>query len=185
MLVDIHSEIERKMSHTIDVVSKELAAVRTGRASGDVLNPVMVDYYGTQTPLNQLASINTPDAQLILVTPFDPSSVKAIEKAINDSDLGLNSHADGGVVRVPIPILTEDRRKEMVKHVRKLGEEGKVAIRNLRRDGNEHLKKLEKEKAISQDEERDAHELMQSGTDEHIKMIEELVKKKEAELMTV
>ena len=185
MLDEIHEEIRRKMKHTVEVVGQELAAVRTGRASADLLNPITVDYYGTQTHLNQLANINTPDAQLIVVTPYDPSSAKAIEKSINESDLGLNCHADGGLVRVPIPILTEERRKDLVKHVHKLGEEGKVAIRNLRREGNDRVKKLEKDKEISQDEERDAHDMIQMETDDHVQKIDELVKKKEKDLMTV
>lgn len=185
MTEDIQAESKRKMGHTIEVVTRELSGVRTGRASGDILNPVMVDYYGASTPLNQLASINTPDPQLITVTPFDSSSAGEIVKAINASDLGLNSSADGGVIRVPIPVLTEERRKELAKHVHKLGEDGKIAIRNIRRDANDHVKKREKEKEISQDEEKSAESKIQKLTDEHIKKIDELVKQKETDLMTV
>ncbi len=185
MTEDIQAESKRKMDHTIEVVIRELSGVRTGRASGDILNPVMVEYYGTSTPLNQLATINTPDPQLITITPFDPSSAKEIVKAINSSDLGLNSSADGGVIRVPIPVLTEERRKELAKHVHKLGEDGKIAIRNIRRDANDHVKKREKEKEISQDEEKTAETQIQKLTDDHIKKIGELVKQKETDLMTV
>ena len=185
MLADIHKESTQKMNKTIEVIAAELSAVRTGRASADVLKPVLVDYYGTPTPLPQLASINTPDPQLIVVTPYDPSALKAMVKGINSSDLGLNSIAEGGVIRVPVPVLTEERRKELVKHVRKLGEEGKIAIRNIRRDSNEHVKKLEKNKEISQDEEKSAQEKIQHLTDDHIKQIDELVRKKEQDLMTV
>ena len=185
MLDEIQKEMRRKMKHTLEVVVEELAAVRTGRASGDLLNTVMVDYYGTLTPLPQLATVNAPDSQLLLVTPYDPSSVKAIEKAINGAGMGLNSTADGSSIRVPIPILTEERRKEMVKHVRKLGEDGRVAVRNLRRDSNEQIKKLEKEKEVSQDEARDAMDAVQKDTDGHIKKLDELIKQKETDLMTV
>jgi len=185
MIADVQAELKRKMDHTIKVFTDELAAVRTGRASADVLKPVMVDYYGQMTPLHQLSNIATPDSQLITVSPYDPASAKAIEKSINSSDLGLNSTLEGGVIRVPVPVLTEERRKELVKHVRKLGEDAKVAVRNIRRDANERVKKLEKGKDISQDEERDATEHVQTETDRHIKTIDELVKSKETDLMTV
>lgn len=185
MLEEVYSELHRKMDHTVELLGEEMAAVRTGRASADVLKPVQVDYYGTSTPLMQLATVSTPDAQMIMVTPFDPSSVGAVEKAINASGLGLNANTDGGSIRVPVPILTEERRKELVKHVRKLGEDGKIAIRNLRRDANEQVKKLEKDKAISQDQEKDAEENIQKETDKHIKNIDETIKKKEQDLMKV
>jgi ribosome recycling factor len=185
MLADIHKESTQKMNKTIEVIAAELSAVRTGRASADILRPVMVDYYGTPTPLTQLASINTPDPQLIVVTPYDPSALKGMVKGINSSDLGLNSIAEGGVIRVPIPVLTEERRKDLVKHVRKLGEDGKIAIRNIRRDCNEQVKKLEKNKEISQDEEKAAQDKIQHETDAHIKQIDDLVRKKEHDLMTV
>ena len=185
MIADVQAELKRKMDHTITVFNEELAAVRTGRASADILKPVMVEYYGTLTPLHQLANIATPDAQLITVSPYDPSSAKNIEKSINASDLGLNSTLEGGVIRVPVPVLTQERRKELVKHVRKLGEDAKVAVRNIRRDANERIKKLEKGKGISQDEERSATEHVQSETDRHIKKIDDLVKSKEHDLMTV
>jgi ribosome recycling factor len=185
MISDVHGELKRKMDHSLAVLVDELTAVRTGRASADILKPVLVEYYGTPTPLHQLANIATPDAQLITVSPYDPSSAKAIEKSINSSDLGLNSMLEGGVIRVPVPVLTQERRKELVKHTRKLGEDAKVAIRNLRRDANERVKKLEKSKEISQDEERSAVEHIQTETDRHIKKVDELVKNKEHDLMTV
>lgn len=185
MLDDIYRQSSHKMDQTVRVITDELSAVRTGRATGDILKPVMVEYYGTLTPLHQLATFSTPDPQLILVTPFDPSSAKAVVKGINNSDLGLNANEEGGVIRVPIPLLTEERRKELVKHVRKLGEDGKIAVRNIRRDANEQIKKMEKNKEISQDAEKNAEEKIQTETDSHIKNIDELVKKKEEELMTV
>ena len=185
MVAEIQAESSKKMNQTLEMLKQELAAVRTGRASADILNPVMVDYYGTPTPLNQLANLNAPDAQLITVTPFDKSTIKDVEKAILSSDLGLNPSSDGHIIRVPIPVLTEERRKELAKHVKKMGEDGKVAIRNVRRDANEKLKAREKNKEISQDEEKTAHQKIQSVTDDHINSIDELVKSKEQELMTV
>ena len=185
MVAEIQAESSKKMNQTLEMLKQELAAVRTGRASADILNPVMVDYYGTPTPLNQLANLNAPDAQLITVTPFDKSIIKDVEKAILSSDLGLNPSSDGNIIRVPIPVLTEERRKELAKHVKKMGEDGKVAIRNVRRDANEKLKAREKNKEISQDEEKSAHQKIQSVTDDHINSIDELVKSKEQELMTV
>ena len=185
MVAEIQAESSKKMDHTLELLKQELSAVRTGRASADILNPVMVDYYGTPTPLNQLANLNAPDAQLITVTPFDKSTIKDVEKAILSSDLGLNPSSDGNMIRVPVPVLTEERRKELAKHVKKLGEDGKIAVRNIRRDANEKLKAKEKNKEISQDEEKSAHQKIQSVTDDHINAIDELVKSKEQELMTV
>ena len=185
MINDVKADLKRRMDHTIEVFQGELSAVRTGRASADVLRPVMVEYYGTMTPLHQLANIATPDAQLITVSPYDQSAGKAIEKAINGSDLGLNSTLESGVIRVPVPVLTAERRKELAKHVRKLGEDAKVAVRNVRRDANERVKKLEKNKEVSQDEERQAEAHIQTETDRHIKKIDEMVKAKEADLLKV
>lgn len=185
MLPELQSEIRKKMNSTVDVVRDELSSVRTGRANPDILNPVLVDYYGTPTPMKSLANMTAADAQMITVTPFDPSAVKAVQKAIAASDLGLNPSVDGNMVRVPVPALTEERRKELVKHVKKLGEDGKVALRNIRREFNDRLKKLEKDKEISQDEEKKAHGEIQSETDEHVKAIDTLVKHKEEDLMKV
>jgi ribosome recycling factor len=173
------------MDHTIEVLKRDLAAVRTGRASPGLLNPVHVNYYGTPTPLHQIASIAAPDAQLLTVTPYDKSIVKEVEKAIAASDLGFNPQVDGHLIRIPVPPLSEERRKELVKHVHKMGEEGKIAMRNIRRDANEKIKRLEKDKHISQDDERRAQEQIQQETDAHTKKIDELIKSKEKELMTV
>ncbi|MCZ6729203.1 MAG: ribosome recycling factor, partial [SAR324 cluster bacterium] len=144
MVAEIQNTSKKKMDHTLDLLKNDLAAVRTGRASAEILNPIMVDYYGTSTPLNQLATLNTPDAQLITVTPFDKSTIKDVEKAIMASDLGLNPSSDGNMIRVPIPVLTEERRKELAKHVKKMGEDSKIAMRNIRRDANDMLKAKEK-----------------------------------------
>ena len=185
MLDDVKNEMRKKMDHTIDVLKRDLAAVRTGRAQPGLLNPVHVNYYGTPTPLNQIAAIATPDPQLLTVTPYDKSIVRDVEKAIASSDLGFNPQVDGHLIRIPIPVLTEERRKELVKHVHKMAEECKIALRNIRRDANERIKKLEKDKHVSQDEERRAQEQVQQETDGHTKKIDELIKAKEKELMTV
>ena len=185
MVEDVEADAGRRMHQTVEMARKDLVSVRTGRASANLLDPVRVNYYGTPTPLNQLATLNTPDPQLITITPFDRSTVKDIEKAILASGLGLNPSSDGTLIRVPIPVLTEERRKEMVKHVKKLGEERKIAIRNIRRDSNDHLKKMEKNKEISQDQEKDAHAVIQAETDKNIKAIDEMVNSKEKELLTV
>jgi ribosome recycling factor len=146
---------------------------------------VVVNYYGTPTPLNQLATVSSPDPQLLLVTPFDRSQVKEVEKAIVAADLGLNPSTEGGLIRVRVPPLTEERRKDMTKHVRKVGEDARVSLRNVRRDSNEKTKKLEKAKEISQDEEKTAMTAIQTETDTHIKTVDDLVAKKEKEVMTV
>ena len=185
MVAEVQDESNRKMDHTLELLKAELASVRTGRASTDILNPIMVDYYGTPTPLNQMATLATPDAQLITVTPFDKSIIKDVEKAILAADLGLNPASDGNLIRVPVPVLTEERRRDLVKHVKKLGEDGKIAIRNIRRDANEKLKAKEKDKEISQDEEKMSHDKIQTVTDNHVKAIDEMVKEKEKDLMTV
>ena len=185
MVAEVQDESNRKMDHTLELLKAELASVRTGRASTDILNPIMVDYYGTPTPLNQMATLATPDAQLITVTPFDKSIIKDVEKAILAADLGLNPASDGNLIRVPVPVLTEERRRDLVKHVKKLGEDGKIAIRNIRRDANEKLKAKEKDKEISQDEEKMSHDKIQTVTDNHVKAIDEMVKEKENDLMTV
>ena len=185
MVAEIQDESIRKMDHTLELLGQDLASVRTGRASTDILNSIVVDYYGTPTPLNQLATLATPDAQLITVIPFDKSTIKDVEKAIQAADLGLNPTSDGSMIRVPVPVLTEERRKELAKHVRKLGEDGKIAIRNIRRDANDKLKSMEKSKEISQDEEKMAHGKIQTVTDNHVKAIDGLVQVKEKELMTV
>lgn len=182
---DVLNETKKKMDATIEVFKKDLAGVRTGRANSGMLNNVMVDYYGAMTPLPQVATVTAADGQMLVVSPFDKSATKEIEKAIRNSDLNLNANVDGTVIRVPVPMLTEERRKELVKHVKKMGEDTKVAIRNVRRDANDKLKKMEKDKQISQDILHQAEEKTQSATDAHVKNIDALVVAKEKELMTV
>ncbi|HEX9841116.1 MAG TPA: ribosome recycling factor [bacterium] len=182
---EIEAETRKKMHHSVEVITAEIAAVRTGRASTEFIAPVVVEIYGAKMPLDQLATLATPDPQLITVTPFDRSAVKVIEKAIAAANLGLNPSSDGGMIRVPVPVLTAERRKELVKHVHKLGEDGKVAIRNLRRDANDKLKRLAKDKQISQDQEKAALERVQKETDTHTRDIDDLVKSKEQDLLKV
>ena len=150
-----------------------------------MLDQVKVDYYGTQTPISQLAQVSTPEAQLILISPWDPAVIKEIEKALRTADLGFNPQSDGKVIRVPVPPMTEERRRDVVKHLNKVLEEHRTAVRNVRRDGNDALKKLAKEKKISEDEEKRALEEVQKMTDEEIRRMEELSHKKEAEVMQV
>jgi len=184
-LNEIQGEARKRMDHGVESLKKDLSSVRTGRAHVDLLTPVVVNYYGTPTPLNQLATVSSPDPQMLLVTPYDRSQVKEVEKAIVAADLGLNATADGAIIRVNVPPLTEERRKEMTKHVRTAGETARVAIRGIRRDENDKIKKLEKAKEISQDEEKQAIAAIQTETDGHIKTIDELLLKKEKEVMTV
>ena len=161
----------------------ELAGVRTGRATAGILDPVHVEAYGSRMPLNQLASLSIPEPTMIVAQPFDPSQLGAIEKAIRASDLGLNPSNDGKVVRIPIPPLTEERRKELSRHVHKMSEEGRNGIRLVRRDANERLKKLLKDHKISEDDERKGLDEVQKITDNHIHQIDELQKKKDADLL--
>jgi len=184
-LNDVQSEAHKRMDHGVEALKKELSSVRTGRAHVDLLTPVVVNYYGTPTPLSQLATVSAPDPQMLLVTPYDRSQVKEVEKAIVAAGLGLNAIADGSIIRVNVPPLTEERRKDLTKHVRKVGEEARVAIRAVRRDINDKIKKLEKGKEISQDEEKTVIASIQTETDAHIKHIDEFVQKKEKEVMTV
>jgi ribosome recycling factor len=173
------------MHASVETVRRELATMRTGRASLAMLDGIRVDYYGTPTPLNQVGSLTTPDPTLITIQPWDPTLLPAIEKAIRSSDLDLNPQNDGKIVRIPVPSLTEERRKTLVKHAHKHAEEGRVAIRNVRRDANEHLKKLLKDHKISEDEEKQAMAEVQKLTDQHIDEIGDVLKKKEAEVMVV
>ena len=185
MSQEILDRASERMDATVADAQKRLSSVRTGRASIALLDRISVDYYGTPTPVNQLSKLSVPEPTMILAQPFDPSIIGEIEKAIMASDLGLNPSSDGNLIRVPIPLLTEERRKELVKHVRKMGEDGKIAVRNIRRDANEKLKAKEKNKEISQDEEKQAHDKIQAVTDSHGQAIDEMVKAKEKELMTV
>ena len=179
----IHAESTKKMDGIIEHVRHELAGVRSGRASVTLLDSVHVEAYGSKMPLNQLAGLSVPEPTLIVAQPFDPSQLGAIERAIRASDLGLNPSSDGKVIRVPIPSLTEERRKELSRLVHKLAEEGRNGIRNVRRDANDRLKKLLKDHKISEDDEKKALDEVQKHTDGHIKQIDELQKKKDAELL--
>lgn len=179
------NELEDRMKKTLSVLREELSGVRTGRASAHLLDQVQVLAYGSLMPLNQVATVNVPETRLISVQPWDKGMLKAIEKAIRDADLGLNPANDGQVIRVPIPELSEERRKEMVKLVHKYGEQAKVAVRNVRREGMDHLKKAEKEKEISQDEMHQQEKLVQELTDRMIKEVDGAITRKEADLMQV
>jgi len=184
-LKELNTDLKRRMEGTVATFQASLAATRTGRASVHMLDQIRVDYYGTQTPISQLAQVSSPEAQLILIAPWDPTVLKEIEKAVRTSDLGFNPISDGKVLRVPVPPMTEDRRRDVCKHLNKVLEEHRTAVRNVRRDGNDALKKLAKDKKISEDEEKRALEEIQKMTDEEIRRMEELSHKKEAEVMQV
>ena len=178
-------ETEARMVAAVDALSRELASIRTGRASASLLDTIRVDYYGTITALNQMASITVPDARTITIQPWEVGQLKAIEKAIVASDLGLTPMNDGKIIRLTLPTLTEERRKQLAKTVGKVAEEGRVAIRNLRRETNDKLKAMAKEKKVSEDEERRGHEQIQKTTDRFIAKVDELLKKKEGEILTI
>ena len=182
-LKGMFDEMKTRMDHAIERVRKDMANVRTGRASVGLLDNIHVEAYGAKMPLNQLASLSIPEPSLIVAQPFDASLMKAIERAIQTSDLGLNPANDGKVIRVPIPSLTEDRRKELSRHVHKQAEEGRNVVRQVRRDANDRLKKLLKDSKISEDDERKGLEQIQKMTDDHVKMIDELQKKKDQDLL--
>jgi len=182
---DFLADCQRRMDASIDHTRTEFTSVRTGRASTALLDRIQIDYYGSPTPVNNLATISAPEARLLSVQPYDPTQIKAIEKAIMESDLGLTPSNDGKLIRLPIPALTEERRKELVKVVRRSAEEGKVAIRNVRRDVMKHLEELVRKGEVGDDEERRAEAQVQKVTDEHVKRIDELLKHKEAEIMEV
>lgn len=182
---ELLDDARRRMDKAVEAVRAEFNTVRSGRASVGLLDRVHVDYYGTSTPLKQMASIAAPEARLITVQPYDKSAIKAIEKAIMEADLGINPSNDGQVIRLPIPALTEERRRELVKQVHRLAEDGKVAVRNVRRDCMKDLKELVNEGEVGEDAERRAEEQLQKLTDEHTARIDELVKKKEAEILEV
>jgi ribosome recycling factor len=173
------------MEGVIDDFRHKMATIRTGRAAVSLLDTVMVDYYGTMTPLNQMASIHAPEPQMLTVQPWDQTQIGAVEKAIRGADLGLNPSNDGKLVRIPIPALTEERRKQLAKQLHGIAEDHRTAIRNVRRDGNERLKKMLKDKVISEDAERDALEEIQKLTNTYIGKIDELSKTKEQEIMSV
>ena len=182
---DFLADATRRMDKSIESTRHEFNSVRTGRASAALLDRIVVDYYGQPTPLKNLSTIGASDPRLLTVQPFDPTSIKSIEKAIQESDLGLQPSNDGKVIRLPIPPLTEERRKELVKVVRRYAEDGKVAVRNVRRDVMRHLEELVRNGDVGDDEERRAEQQVQKLTDEHTKAIDELLKHKEAEIMEV
>jgi ribosome recycling factor len=184
-LKDSFTQLKSRMEKAVEDFRREMAATRTGRASVHMVDGVKVEYYGELMPLNQIAQVHAPEAQLITVQPFDPSSLPAIEKAIRGADLGLNPNNDGKLIRIPVPPLTEDRRKDMVKHLHKVLEEHRTAVRNIRRDGLDAIKKAQKDKKITEDDERRAVEELQKLTDDEIKKMEEMSKNKEKEVMQV
>jgi ribosome recycling factor len=184
-LKDVFGQLRTRMDKAVEDFRKEMASVRTGRASVHMLDGITVDYYGTQTPLNQMGNVSAPEPQMITVQPWDVSQLSAIEKSIRSSDLGLNPMNDGKLIRVPVPVLTEERRKDLVKHLHKVLEEHRTAIRNIRRDGNDGIKKAMKDKKITEDEERRALEELQKLTDDEIKKMEEMSKGKEKEVMSL
>src|SRR5579863_6530296 len=184
-LKGLSGDLKRRMDQAVATFQANLASTRTGRASVHMLDQVKVDYYGTPTPISQMAQVSAPEAQLILISPWDPTVLKDMEKAIQAADLGLNPQSDGKVIRVPVPPMTEDRRRDVCKHINKVLEEHRTAVRNVRRDGNDALKKLAKDKKISEDDEKRALEEVQKMTDGEIRRMEELSQKKEAEVMQV
>src|SRR2546430_2880528 len=184
-LREMNIQLKTRMDKAVEDFRKAMAATRTGRASVHMLDSVNVDYYGSQMPLNQIAQVHAPEAQLITVQPFDPSSLGAIEKAIRAADLGLTPMNDGKIIRVPVPPLTEERRKDMVKHLHKVLEEHRTAIRNIRRDGNDGIKKALKDKKITEDEEKRALDEIQRLTDDEIKKMEDMSKAKEKEVLEI
>jgi ribosome recycling factor len=182
---EVLSDLDRRMHGAIEALHSEFRQLRTGRASLSMLDGVVVPYYGTDTPLNQVASLSIPESSMIVAQPWDRSVIPAVEKAIRSADLGLNPSSDGQVVRIPIPQLTEERRKEMVKKAHQMAEESRTAIRQVRRDGNDKVKKLQKDHAISEDDEKRAHDEIQKVTDRYIEQVAEILKHKEAEIMEV
>jgi len=185
MIADIKKSAEQKMRKTVETLKTDLAKIRTGRAHTGILDHIMVDYYGTPTPIPQVGNVTLLDSRTIVVNPWDKKLAPAIEKAIRDSDLGLNPAAMGESVRVPMPALTEERRKDLIKVVRHEGENARVAVRNVRRDAIHHLKELIKQKKVAEDEERRAEEDMQKLTDRSIADIDKLLQQKETDLMAV
>ena len=184
-LKDIRTQLKTRMDKAVEDFRKAMASVRTGRASVHMLDGVTVDAYGSQMPLNQVAQVHAPEAQLITVQPFDPSQLGAIEKAIRGGDLGLNPMNDGKVIRVPIPALTQERRQDMVKHLHRVLEEHRTAVRNIRRDGNDAMKKALRDKKITEDEEKRSMDEIQKLTDGEIKKMEDMCKAKEKEVMEI
>ena len=182
---DVLGDVDYRMDRTIDAFKRELSQLRTGRATPALIEDLSIDYYGSATPLKQIASISAPDARAIMVQPWDKGALREIERSLQRSEMGFNPSNDGNVITVPIPPLTNERRQEMVKLLRKKAEDGKVSVRNVRRDGLETLRKLERDKTISQDQNRRAQEQLQKVTDGHTKLIDETASAKEAEILQV
>jgi ribosome recycling factor len=185
VIEDVVADAQRRMDKTIESTRSEFGSVRTGRASAGLLDRIQVSYYGTKTPLNQLAQISVPEPRLLSIQPYDKGAIKEIERAILESDLGLTPANDGQVIRLPVPQLTEQRRKDLVRVVGKLAEEGRIALRNVRRDAITQLKELEKDGDVGSDELHRAEDRMQKLTDEHVKLVDELYKHKETEILEV
>ena len=185
MYLDVHKEAKEKMGKTVNIYQEELLSIRAGRANPALLDKITIDYYGVMTPLNQVAGVSAPEPRLLVIQPWDANTIPQIEKAILKSDLGLNPSNDGKLIRLPIPQLTEERRKELVKVVRKNSENAKIAIRNSRREANDKLKKMEKSKELSEDDRIMAEEEIQNITDKYIEETDKLTEKKEVELMEV
>lgn len=182
---EIINQCEQKMQKSIEALKKDFATIRTGKANPAILNGITVEYYGSPMPINQIASVSAPEPQMILIKPYDKSILKAIEKAIQTSELGFNPQNDGDVVRIPIPALTEQTRKDLVKQAKKIAEENKVAIRNIRRDGMDQLKKLEKDSLISEDELKRRSDELQKVTDKYIETIDKTAAEKEKDIMSI
>ncbi len=185
MIENFLGDATQRMDKSVEATHEHFNSVRTGRASSALLDRIQIDYYGTPTPLKNLATIGAPEPRMLTIQPFDPSAIKQIEKAVLESDLGLTPSSDGKLVRLPIPQLTEERRKELVKLVRQMAEEGRVAVRNVRRDAIKHLEELVKNGEVGDDDERAAEARVQKVTDDHVGKIDELLKRKEAEIMEV
>ena len=185
MIQDVIRDIQHRMHGAIEALHRDFKTLRTGRANAAMLDGITVDYYGTPTPISQVANLKIPESSLIVAEPWDKKMVAAVEKAIRNSDLGLNPSSDGKVVRIPIPQLTEDRRKDLVKHAHHIAEEARTAIRQVRRDGNEKLKKMLKGHEISEDDEKRALDEIQKATDKHINDVGDILKHKEADIMAV
>ena len=185
MIDDVVADAQRRMDKTIESTRQELGTVRTGRASSGLLDRIQVSYYGTKTPLNQLAQVSVPEPRMLAIQPYDKGAIKEIERAILESDLGLTPANDGSMIRLPVPQLTEQRRKDLVKVVGKLAEEGRVALRNVRRDAITQLKELERDGKVGVDDLHRAEDRMQKLTDEHVKVVDDLYKHKETEILEV
>ena len=181
---NVLKDVDARMNAALEAVSREFATVRTGRASAGLLDAIRVDYYGTPTAITQMASVSVPDARTLMIQPWEPNQLKAVEKAINASDLGLTPNNDGKAIRLTMPTLTEERRKQLAKSVGKIAEEHRVTVRNIRREANDKLKALAKDKKVTEDEERRGHDQIQKTTDRFIAKVDELLKKKEQEILT-